>query len=68
MKEKTKPGEPSWKAKSGAAAGALLATLVTLGGVALLFASASGEADHLAALLETAPSWAAALVVAPAHG
>lgn len=68
MDKKHPPGEPSWKAKSSGAAGALLATLVTLGGVALLFASASGEGDHLAALLETAPSWAAALVVAPAHG
>lgn len=68
MKKKLEPGKSSWKAKSGGAASALLATLVTLGGVAMLFALATGEADHLAALLDAAPSWAAALVVAPAHG
>lgn len=68
MKKKFEPGPPSWKAKSGGAVSAVLATFVLLGGVVWLFASATGEADSLAALLDAAPSWAAALVVAPAHG
>jgi len=49
------PGKPSWQAKSGGGAAALLATLVTLGGTALLFASASGELDQLSAAAKAAP-------------
>lgn len=68
MKSKFDPGKSSWKSKSSGLASALAATLVTLGGVALLFASATGELDELTARFQAMPSWAVALILAPSHG
>jgi len=45
----------SWRARSGFAASAFVASLVSLGGVVLLFASASGELDPVLARFKAAP-------------
>jgi hypothetical protein len=44
-----------WHERLGLAAGALLAVVLSLGGVAALFASQSGELDQVVAWFKSAP-------------
>lgn len=45
-----------WRERLGLAAGAVLAVVVSLGGVAALFAAQSGELEQVVAWLKSVPS------------
>ncbi len=64
MKDLKHPASP-WRARGGFAAGALFASLVSLGSVVLLFASASGELDAMVTWLKAAPAASGAMAGEP---
>ena len=66
MKDLKHPASP-WRARSGFAAGALFASLVSLGSVVLLFASASGELHTVVARFKAAPAASGAMAGEPAR-
>ena len=55
----------SWRARSGFAAGAFVASLVSLGSIVLLFASASGELGPVVARFKAAPAASGAMAGEP---